>query len=460
MGYKSENPVKHKIYLFLTNEIGSVGGGQLYLLQKGNALIEAGFTPMAAYFLESPLMVSALRELRSRYVREMEYPWGALTESYRERGLRKLLSLLYDNSGYMGKEGKEEEVVIESYSAETSLWGEALLEALRKRGVSAFHLCYLLTENPEIRTPYQRALLERKLIAGELRTIAEGKSDFFSQRNGERMRVPEMSAGCCPDSNVAEYHHPVLDEKCADADFSILTIGRLDKSSTMAAVRGVREFARRRPELKINFLLVGGSNSAARVAEVSRYMEGIGNLHYVNPGYIYPLPAGIFRNVDVALGSAASIALCYNQGVDSIVVDTDDGMGIGFLGETTHSLLRRGPNEPPLSLSEILLQMSHTVSERRRERRAKSNEKIRFPDFIPHLKWIEDVRNNPHGSSESDMTRLPHEMESDLEIALNLMKMPPCGWKEKIFRIFIAGGAEKILYLLKKVKQKKLNVRK
>lgn len=434
-----------KRYVFITNEVGNIGGGQLYLRRKGAWLKERGWSVSIFYFLDTPLQIEELGTYDSHYVKEMQIPFASHSSERREYVATGMVSAIL-------AEGIPEYVVIESYSARVSLWGEMLALLLRNKGIAAVNLHYHLTETLHLDSDAERDLAYYKRSRNQLRFInAKIPLASLPDCSKEESEKLLLFAGYSQGDNVAEVECAALEDP-EFGNFTILSISRLDKPYLPEAMHEIALFVKSHPEEEFDVISIGDAPSRKLWKRVFGELWESENVRLINLGSLHPIPREAMRRADVALESSASVLVTGMEGVPTIVVDSDDYQGVGIWLEETLSRLKRTAEEPPRRISELL--------EREWQRKRLLNvansgceggefakRRISFPadfnigvegDFASHETWLEEAQN---------MTR------DGAAVWQNIKDVKPSGKKEKILRVLLRLKAEKLVYLLKFIKR-------
>lgn len=406
-------------YIFLTNDIGNVGGGQLYLAMKTRHLKSLGWEVRIYHFDSGKPMIDDLKPYADCHVAGLCHRFATLPRRAVQRTLRIMAE---------GIEGGR--TVVESYSTETALWGEALARELSKRGEAA-HFCYILTENPAMPMPEEEEFLMYKWRQGLLRGIAPGTLHAILPD------VPDGSgdlfAVSVSGETVADVDHPRLHEEEAEgaaADMTLLSVGRLEKPYVRPMLRDIAKFAGymdRRHE-RVRLIMVGDSHKPGLMRDLEMEMSEVFGLTVEWWGFVWPLPRGLFRMADVFIGSSGAVEDAAMQGVPAISIDARDCLPIGIYGETTMSEPFRRDDEPPLDLCEMLRELRLQRDLRREARRGMEPEQFE-PDYEPHDRIACEAAQSDYYPVE---------------------KIPPRGVSGKILRLINRLGGEKLVYLLKR----------
>lgn len=464
---------KKRIYIFLQNEIGNVGGGQLYVMRKMEYLRKHGWMPMVCFFLDNEVIIEPLKVYAGNFIREMQIPYASHTNQSRSRGIGKMLSAIAVAAGIDGGlsntgdvtggkiddtiKGKDikrlrdavEEVVIESYSCLTLLWGEALAAELQRVGVRVRPLIYNIIESFPIYSPAERRLLEFKIEKEQLRTIY---GDLAARKlpSADAVRI-DMQGGINEGENVADVACEALEYENR-ACFTMMFLGRLDKPITSPIFRNVAEFCAAHPEAEFEMIVLGGASKRGMEQRILAPLQRVGNLRVHVAGSVYPVPRRAMRLADVMIGNSGSVAECFREGVRCVVVDGRDCEGIGLYAEDTDSFVLRKDNEPRIPISKLIERVykdwtgnrkkdnasdakGYSIRvENARELKKKAEEFMKYDEeaiFREHMQWLE---------------------AAEYELWPGLDSVKPSTLKEKILGLIMRLEGEKLIYLLKRIK--------
>lgn len=428
------------VYLFLQNETGNIGGGQLYVYRKMQYLQHHGFTPAVCYFLDSELKISGMRDFHRSYVREMQIPYCAHISRSRERGVTKIISAICAAAGV----GRVEElaksgipVAIESYSALTLLWGEAVAARLSNAGVSVKPLIFNILENFPLYNAVNQRLIEYKILHNQCRTIDVTVA---------RLRFPGMDlkgvylpGDIVQGINVEDCECPALEYE-DKGGFTMMYLGRLDKPIFKSIMRGVAEFASRHPEEEFDMLVIGGAPTPRQERRLMKMLEGVSNLRVHATGGIYPVPRRAMELADLMIGNSGSVVEASRQGLRCAVVDGVDFQGIGLHGETTYSAVARTEEEKQIPIPDLIESVYADWKIGRNKGRSSKDftgisevgkESEVSNVFDSHLQWLENAKNT---------------------VWPEIGNVGPQTARERILNILLRLNGEKFIYLLKDLK--------
>ena len=128
-------------------------------------------------------------------------------------------------------------------------------------------------------------------------------------------------------------------EKLKEADWNIAHIGRMMKAFVAHVIIGVAEFARRHPDKKINFILVG-QIIPDRANLMKEKFAGLDNLTIIPLGDMIPIPRSLFSKIDVVCAMAGAASYSAREGVPVIVGNSNKiDKTSGVLGVDTKEII-------------------------------------------------------------------------------------------------------------------------
>lgn len=326
-----------KTYILLTPEITNMGGAQMYTANKLEFLQSKGWN-VQVFFpkMKGEVKIKALEPFVSNWVPDMAYSYFSLSKGRRNRIIQKFKDVA----------GDAEEIVIESQVMPTIYLAEKIAEKLGGR-----HIINCLDERIIVSTPKQEDYLEYKLKRWEVMNAGERrlKRYFINNYTDDFLKYVNVVKYDC--SNV------VADDgkqfAFAPCDYTILSVGRLDKPYIQPMMDEIVEFANVHQDKKINVLFVGGSFDGKAEPILRNKAATAPNLTAYLLGYTFPVSKSILDAADVAIATANSVLVSSDQDIPTIVTDIHDSMGIGVYGYTTENKFAR-VDEPPVAISELL----------------------------------------------------------------------------------------------------------
>lgn len=310
-----------KLYIILGFKAG-ISGGQIYVYNKTKYLEKTDWTVSVIDPISSqPIYIEHLSKFAENIVSELNISPYSLPKKERNKVLQKLID-------YSGWNKDFEEVVVESNTIAFSLWGELLAKALNGKHLALLIDAFFTDAMRENHMEFLSFKLERKELAGI--NINSLKKLFDGYRQLEESEKYYLSFVCVNSVEDVEYKKNIDRSKY---DIVIGSVGRLDKPFVPDMAKSVAEFAKKFPEKKILFLLLGGQASGDTTV-VTQHTDAIDNLEVEITGLIYPIPRKLIDIMDVCIASSGSTYGSVKQGIKTIVVtDTcSDPLGVRGYG--------------------------------------------------------------------------------------------------------------------------------
>jgi len=238
------------------------------------------------------------------------------------------------------------EIIIESHLVELAYWGEELSRLLGAR-----HICNFLEEQIEPLSDRKADYFEFKLKHWELMNSGPGSQrrlfkDYFKSEFAQYENVVKFVC-----SNVVS--NEPLAVKITKSDYSILTIGRLDKPYVRPMTERICDFVAKHADKTINVIYVGGSPDGSLEKSIPLLYEQQNNVHVYMLGYTFPVPSALLDKVDVGIASANSVLVTADYNIPTICLDINDYYALGVYGYTTKNKFMR-QDEPKGDISVLL----------------------------------------------------------------------------------------------------------
>ena len=242
------------------------------------------------------------------------------------------------------------QIIVESQLVISAYWGELIAKYLNAR-----HVINIIEEQFPDFNEKENSYFEFKLQNGDnLNATLKRLHEMFKGRFKEEY-AKYIRKVAIPCANVVSSDIEVNYE-FEECDFTILSIGRLDKPYIPTMNDEVKSFSSFVGDKRINMIYVGGSHDGSMEVAIPEFFEGVKNLRCYVLGYIYPIPLGLIKRADVAISCANSVLVSANEGVPTIVVDVNDYSAIGVYGYTTKNLFKR-ETEMKETISSLLKQV-------------------------------------------------------------------------------------------------------
>lgn len=324
-------------YIFLTPELGTMGGSQMYVCNKSTYLRSKGWNVKIVYFTESELLIKRLNEFERHLVPELA--WGI--QFYMPRRVEKIIHNLV-----VRLSTDDKDVIIESCLFHLSLWGEMLAKEMKAK-----HILHFLEEDIPSFSNRIAAFMEFKLFRWECMNASEKslmrlfKVHYKSDYKQYEFKTDFFCSNVSQDEDSQNENEIELRE----ADDTILSIGRLDKPYIQEMVNQVLAYANKYSNRKINIILIGGSPDGTEEGKIEKRFLGTPNIQVYLLGYLFPVPTNIVKLADVSIATSNSVLISYNVGIPTIAVDANDFYAIGLYGvDTKLKVFRKDEKQVPI----------------------------------------------------------------------------------------------------------------
>lgn len=317
-----------------------MGGAEMFTSNKVKYLTSQNWDVRVFFYNEGKeIKIPNLKQYKSNYIPELIYDFYAIQKKKREEIIKKICTGIKEN----------DYVVIESHLLNLCFWGEL---------IATYHpaknILNLMEEKIRRLSPKEVHFLEYKMQRYEIlnASIDSFKRIFNSSYKNEYATFTHnyfIKPFC---SNVISNESINLDF-IDNADFTIISIGRLDKPYIMPTLKNVFKFINKYPNSSFNIIIIGGSSSGNIEPLIERLFSDAKNATIYNLGYIYPIPLNLINIADVGIAMANSVDVISQLGIPTINIDINDLLPIGIYGNTTNNKFRR-KGEMSKTLIELL----------------------------------------------------------------------------------------------------------
>jgi len=327
-------------YIFFTPTISGIGGSQIYVLNKIHYLRRLGYDCflLHANINNKNILIEEIKTYQYYGIESLKFP----IFYYNERVQKDVLVIISDWIHYR----ENENLFIESHNLICATWGEFLAQKLHGK-----HIVFLLSEYPQLPNKGWKSFMDFKYDRHELAGIS--KDSICRLFKSHEYECRQLSAYC---SNVYGTNNnvkiPIFNGKY---DYTIGSIGRLDKQFLLTAIYDIVDFSMQYPDKKIALVLIGGG-SKSRVSKIKNVIKKTPIDLFIT-GDIYPIPITLLLIPDVYVSVAGSCRVSSRLGKLTISYDVVDCSPIGIVDITTVHSTYRGVEEKPISLSELLRQI-------------------------------------------------------------------------------------------------------
>lgn len=307
-----------KTYIFVIRRITYISGAIQYVYNKTNYLESKGWRVLIFSALHGPLYVEKFRKYKN-YI----YPQFYLTPNcFTKKEVNKVINKIIEDVGSC----EEGQCIVESDAVQRAVWAELIASRLNCR-----HLCLFVRErhilyNQEIRE-FLKFKYDRHELAG---IVANSICQMFDDESIVK-RDDTRFAACC--NNVIEpIEDRYSDQLREDADYTIGSLGRLEKPCVPQIVTGIKAFISKNPDKIFNVVFIGGSISKKRVDYIRDIFTKCPNVKLLLTGNMYPIPALFAKKINVFVNTAGSVGATYSSGIPTIRVNPVTGAPVGIVG--------------------------------------------------------------------------------------------------------------------------------
>lgn len=331
-----------KKYLILTPSISNMGGSEMFTANKSKYLREHGWGVNVFYFnTRGEVMIPELEKYKGNCIPELLLRIEHFTKIYRNKIISRIIEGIND----------DDQVVIESHLFNLGIWGELIAQRIGAKNILNF-----MEENIGEVSKNEADFMEWKLKRWEILNASDKSFHrYFNSRYKEEYKQYTHNFMRVYCSNVTT-NKEVDVSFISPADYTILSIGRLDKPYILPSIKEVITFAKENAVKTINLIVVGGSPDGNSEKKIDIFCNPIDNLRVYQFGYMFPVPSNIIQLADVAFSSANSISVSANQGIPTVGIDIHDTLPLGVYGKTTQNKFSRD-DEPVIALSQWLHQI-------------------------------------------------------------------------------------------------------
>lgn len=333
-----------KKYVILTADIHPIGGMQMYVDTKKNFLAQNGWGVYIIFdgLSNGKACIETLQENIRGGILGISVPPSYYTKNICKDICNRLLKIIEYS-------GDETELLIESQSDTTALWGEMLAEKVHGkhvclccnelfRGENKFYLEFM---------PFFDFKHKRREIAGihydSLVKLFDGYKDV-EEKERYSFKANEGSP-------IKDVKNEVI-EHIKKLEWNIGYLGRVEKGYFLNILKGVCKFATENKDKKILFIIVG--DTEVRKKEINNAANKIKNLKVVTTGNLVPIPQMLYQKLDVMIaGSGCAYHSCF-ENVPVILADAGNYKANGVLGYTTWDELYAETPEQQMSFEEAL----------------------------------------------------------------------------------------------------------
>jgi hypothetical protein len=359
-------------YIFFTPNINNLGGAEIYVSNKANWLSMNGYRVVIISTKKGDILLKDLYKHRESIITELAWPPHFYCKFRRELIINKIIKIIGET---------KEASIIESNSILISPWGEIVANHLNSK-----HIVFSLQEINSTKFKDLFYFVDFKNKRGELAGIKQESFKNIFKNTWNKTRVLVAYQDNSPKDIKCE-----IKEKIRPADFTIASIGRLEKPYVIPILKDVVNYVKQKQDYKFNFLFIGGTDHSVQLNRIKKIVKGTDNLKLYITGFIYPVPISLIMVPDLFISSAGSCRMSAMHGKLTISIDTNDFKPIGIFGVNTNNTIHR-VNEEKVELEnlidDILMKNLYKSSE------FKYNVDPIEPNYQDHINFINNSRKS------------------------------------------------------------------
>lgn len=328
-----------KKYIILTGTIARMGGAQMYVSNKAKYVKKKGWQEFVFSGDKGPILINNLQKYERNIIQDLDEAPQFYSRKNRIKIIERIVKII--------EATPKDEIIIESNTIVSAYWAELLAQRIKCK-----HFIFLLGEEFRV-TLSQKEFFKYKLNRNELSVIKEHSLKILFGENFS-IENPEQYVLVAPCNNVVD---DVQDSRFDNIQYKkydhvICSLGRLDKKYIPTVIKGFEKFAKNTKD-RILYIFIGDQPEEYPIdipKKIKNAFQEIDNVTLLLPGYVFPIPRSIMKNIDLAIASSGSAAVLADEGVTTITMDGEDGQPIGVLGyDTQERLFRTEPRKFELS---------------------------------------------------------------------------------------------------------------
>ena len=307
------------VYIFLTNSICFIGGGQKYIENKVKRLKQAGYQTVVISTVEGKIYLDSLKCFKKTIIPETRFhPYN-----FPEKSINDIIRLIKRNIP-----NTNEEILIESNSITLAEWGDLLA-----REINAKHICIILQEKikeSDLSLDFINFKVKRKEFYVINKEIIN-KLKLTNPIDYDCIIIAECTTNAIED--IPEDISHLIPKGC----YNIGSISRLDKPFLQKAIKDLLEYISLHEDKRFNLILIGdGSIKTKRM--IKKYANANHNLNIMITGYLCPIPLKLINNINCFLSSAGAAYVTANIDIPTISF-SPTGDPLGIVNYTTSEVL-------------------------------------------------------------------------------------------------------------------------
>lgn len=312
-------------YIMMFDIANIVSGGPIYGSNKIRFLNEKGWNVVLFPTNSGNIYIEDLKKYNKKcfsFIHRNPYDFS---DKYRKK-------LLYNMIKYIDL--SSERIIIETGTDYTAYWGEILAKE-----INAKHYIYLLDEYNENINKKVIDFWLFKHSRKELLCINPSimKKLLKKYKKIEDEECYSFKAFC---TNSVKDYKSEFTKIIKKGDYTIGTIGRLDKIFIGEIINGICAFAKKNENKKISFCCFGGAEKK-EIAKIKKRIKAQKNIKCFISGYMWPLPIEGIKKCDLFISGAGSAKVSANLNIPTIAMDVLAAKPIGVIVDRDKSYLHR-----------------------------------------------------------------------------------------------------------------------
>ena len=326
-----------KKFILLSYTISRMGGGQMYQYNKLKYMKKMGYDTYVLYAIPGKIVITDYENVSSQMcIEDINVFPGVLTHNQVNKVLKKIKVFVGEG---------DSETVIEACNKPTALWGELLAARF---GCTCFN--FIIDERIGSLDQSIVDFFKHKRKVHELRGI---KKETYEMIFGNTPAVDDYEyCLSIPGNNVFQDCSTKLLEDIGFErfDYSIATIGNLNKDYVPTLISEVKKSAAQNNEKTYFYCMIGDSPNLDDMERIKASFSAISNITVKLLGSVYPIPEKLLYKFDLFISSAGSARVSGDRAIPTITIDARDFQSIGiYQYETNNTVFRDSEAVIPIS---------------------------------------------------------------------------------------------------------------
>ena len=317
-----------KTYVIFSGIANIVAGGPIYVRNKIQYLKMYGWNVILLPIDDGKIFINGFEDYAGKSLPFLTHMPG----EFSKRQLRNCLRIIKERIPL-----NSNEIVIESGTHYTSLWGELLAKEL-----GAKHIVFWLDENNPFIKKKEQDYLYFKYKRNELACITDNAMSILFQNYEENSSIDPKSLSFDCTNSVEDYECPMV-HSIPNGDYVLGSIGRLNKGFVSNIVDAFIEFAKMVPNKTVVCIFIGGGTPESIKLIKQKTMKQK-NIELYITGYIYPIPLRLLKSIDLLISGAGSAYVSAKYGLPTIYIDIHSFDALGYLTNSRDQVIYRPIN--------------------------------------------------------------------------------------------------------------------